>query len=67
LLRQIQGRYVPNKTLVIVDGTEGVGLQNVPVVARGKTALDGKPTAYVCHNFACSQPVIEWAGLETLL
>jgi len=67
LLRQIQGRYVPNKTLMIVDGTEGVGLQKVPVVARGKTALDGKPTAYVCHNFACSQPVTEWAGLETLL
>jgi len=67
LLRQIQGRYVPNKTLMIVDGTEGVGLQNVPVVARGKTALNGKPTAYVCHNFTCSQPVTEWAGLETLL
>ncbi|MGH7228611.1 MAG: thioredoxin domain-containing protein [Nitrospiraceae bacterium] len=67
LLRQIQGRYVPNKTLMIIDGTEGVGLQNVPVVARGKTALDGKPTAYVCHNFTCSQPVTEWAGLETLL
>ena len=67
LLRQIQGRYVPNKTLMIVDGTEGVGLQNVPVVARGKTALNGKPTAYVCHNFTCSQPVTEWAALEKLL
>ncbi len=67
LLRKIHGRYVPNKTLVVVDGTEEVGSENVPAAARGKTALDGKPTAYVCHHFACSQPVTEWAALEKLL
>jgi len=67
LLRQIHGRYVPNKTLMVVDGTEEVGSVHVAAIARDKTALDGKPTAYVCHNFACSQPVTDWAGLETLL
>jgi uncharacterized protein YyaL (SSP411 family) len=67
LLRRIHGQYVPNKTLVVVDGTEGVATENVPAAARGKTAIDGKPTAYVCHHFACSQPVIEWEALEKLL
>ena len=67
LLRQIRGRYRPNKTWVVVDRTEEVGLEKVPAAVRGKTALDGKPTAYVCHNFTCSQPVTEWAALEMLL
>jgi len=39
----------------------------VPAAAKGKTAIDGKPTAYVCHNFTCSQPVTDWAALEKLL
>ncbi|HKW86246.1 MAG TPA: thioredoxin domain-containing protein, partial [Nitrospiraceae bacterium] len=67
LLSQIHGRYVPNKTLMVVDGTEDAGLENVPAVARGKTAIDGKPTAYVCHNFTCSQPVTDGEALVKLL
>jgi len=64
LLLKIYGRYVPNKTLVRVDSA---GSGYVPAVAKGKTAIDGKPTAYVCHNFTCSQPVTDWAALEKLL
>ena len=64
LLSKIYGRYVPNKTLVQVDGA---GSGYVPAAAKGKTALDGKPTAYVCHNFACSLPATDWDALEKLL
>ncbi|HEX9284238.1 MAG TPA: hypothetical protein VF879_01100, partial [Nitrospirales bacterium] len=64
LLLKLYGRYVPNKTLVRVDGTAS---GYVPAAAKGKTAIDGKPTAYVCHNFTCSQPVTDWAALEKLL
>jgi uncharacterized protein YyaL (SSP411 family) len=39
----------------------------VPAAAKGKRSLDGKPTAYVCHDFTCSQPVTDWAALEKLL
>jgi len=63
-LSNIHGRYVPNKTLVRVDGDEP---GYVPAAARGKRPLDGKPTAYVCHNFSCSQPVTDWKSLEMLL
>ena len=64
LLLKIYGRYVPNKTLVRVDNA---GSGYVPAAAKGKTAIDGKPTAYVCHNFTCSQPVTDWPALEKLL
>jgi uncharacterized protein len=35
--------------------------------AFGKTALDGKPTAYVCRGQSCSAPVTDTAGLAALL
>jgi uncharacterized protein YyaL (SSP411 family) len=46
------------------DGKQG---NYVPAAAKGKTAIHGKPTAYVCHNFTCSQPVTDWDALEKLL
>jgi len=66
LLAKIAGRYVPNKTLVLVDN-DGKGTGYVPAAAKGKTTINGKPTAYVCHNFTCSQPVTAWEALEKIL
>ena len=67
LLSQIHGRYVPNKTIVVVNGDTVDGSIGVPAAAKGKTAIHGKPTAYVCHNFTCSQPATDWEALEKLL
>ena len=64
LLAKIHGCYLPNKTLIVAQEDNDAAL--IPV-ARGKTALGGKATAYVCHNFTCSQPVTKWSDLETLL
>ena len=38
----------------------------VPLV-RGRFALGGRPTAFVCRDFACRQPVTEPEALEALL
>jgi uncharacterized protein YyaL (SSP411 family) len=35
--------------------------------ANGKTAVDGKPTAYVCRGETCSLPVTDGEGLAALL
>jgi hypothetical protein len=42
------------------------GESSVPLLA-GRFALDGRPTAFVCHDFACRLPVTEPEALEALL
>jgi len=46
--------FVPNKLI----GHANIGDTN-PAIAflQNRPAIDGKPTAYVCRNFACSLPV----------
>lgn len=34
---------------------------------RDRPAIDGKPTAYVCENYACRQPVTDLAAFEEQL
>lgn len=45
--------FVPNKILLLVDETLGL-----PIV-KGKKAIDGKATAYVCENFTCELPTTD--------
>ena len=50
-------------TLVTAD--MGALSQDHP--AFGKTAIDGKPTAYICHNQSCQPPVTEPSDLRAAL
>jgi uncharacterized protein YyaL (SSP411 family) len=36
----------------------------VPLL-EGRTGVDGKPTAYVCRDYACELPVTESTALAT--
>jgi len=63
LLAHIQREYLPNKTLALADPD---GADQLPI-AEGKTRVDGKVTAYVCHDYACSPPVTSWEDLTALL
>ncbi len=65
LLRKIHSLYLPNKILQAVE--PGEPLEKVSPLLQGKTQLNGKPTVYVCHNFTCSAPVVEWENLKQLL
>ena len=66
LLQTIRTRYIPNKILVTEETVDESLAQRVPLLA-GKTALGGKATAYVCHDYACQKPVTTPAELEEIL
>jgi uncharacterized protein YyaL (SSP411 family) len=58
----VRDGYRPH--LVLAGGAEGC---RTPELLADRPALDGRPTAYVCENFACRRPVIEPVDLGRLL
>ncbi|MBI3089482.1 MAG: thioredoxin domain-containing protein [Candidatus Tectomicrobia bacterium] len=66
MLEVVRQRYLPNRWLVCLDPADPNGAR-LPAALAGKGQVDGKPTAYVCHRFACSAPVHSAAALARLL
>ena len=56
LAREVFRRYQPNRVVVgAVDGTPAAG---VPLL-EGRRPVDGRPTAFVCRNYACDVPATD--------
>ena len=53
----LRTRYLPR--IVAAAGPN----DQIPLL-RGRPMLDGKPTAYVCENFSCKQPVTSLSAFE---
>ena len=62
LLGEVFRRYLPNR--VVTGAVEGAG-GDLPLLA-GKRAR-GRPTAYVCEQYACQAPTTEPAELGSQL
>ena len=62
LAREVFGRFLPNLVAAgMIDGhTEAA--TGVPLL-QARVAVDGKPTAYVCRNYACELPVTDRTAL----
>jgi uncharacterized protein YyaL (SSP411 family) len=66
LAQEVFGRFLPNLVAAgMIDGHNEM-TAGVPLL-EGRTAIDGKPTAYVCRNRACELPVTERAALAKQL
>ncbi len=63
LLRIVNHAYLPNAVLAF-QAADGAGDESrvIPLL-EGRTARDGRATAYVCERLACRQPVTEPAPL----
>ncbi|MEY2538229.1 MAG: uncharacterized protein QOG67_1969 [Verrucomicrobiota bacterium] len=68
LLAEVHRHFLPNKVLLLADGSEGqkyLGENNEAI--RAMTMIDGKPAAYVCESFTCQAPVTDAKKLSELL
>ncbi|MBI3023413.1 MAG: thioredoxin domain-containing protein, partial [Thaumarchaeota archaeon] len=65
LSREIQSRFLPNKVVVLLSGNSTVA--EISHLVEGKVMVDGKPTAYICENFACKNPINEVTVLRNEL
>ena len=62
LLEAVHSRFIPNKVLA------GMASEDDPIadelaLLEGRGLISGRPTAYVCRNYACQLPVTEPAAL----
>jgi uncharacterized protein YyaL (SSP411 family) len=68
LIQTVQGRFVPNRIVMLVDSEEGreALATGAPAVAA-MTKVNGRAAAYVCQNYTCKLPVTEAGQLAELL
>ncbi|MCK4549850.1 MAG: thioredoxin domain-containing protein, partial [Candidatus Krumholzibacteria bacterium] len=58
MIRLLAERFMPRAvTLFRPAGDDAGDIISLAPVLEGMTAVDGKPTAYICENFRCSAPV----------
>jgi uncharacterized protein YyaL (SSP411 family) len=62
LAATVRAQHRPH--LVLAGGPEGT---DTPELLQGRTAVEGRPTAYVCESFTCKAPVTNAASLSALL
>ena len=64
LVSAVNGRSLPDRVLILAEPDQGLP-EGHPV--HGKTMEHGLPTAYVCQNAACSQPLTNPVALSQML
>ena len=66
LLKAIWALYLPNK--VVAQAAPGdTSATDAISLLRSRPQMDSKPTAYVCEQFVCKQPVTTPAELASQL
>ena len=66
LLRGVFGRYLPNRVVAGATDGDDKAAAGLPLL-EGRRALDGRPTVFVCRNYACELPATDTATLERQL
>lgn len=69
MLDALQESFLPNKVILFRpanDEAAAAKLAELAPFTETQLAVDGKPTAYVCKNFACQLPTTEIGKLKEL-
>ena len=64
LIREVAGRILPGS--VLLSAGPGVGTELSPLLQQ-RDQIEGRPTAYVCRDYACDLPVTEPDALRAQL
>jgi uncharacterized protein YyaL (SSP411 family) len=69
MLQAVHGLFMPNRVLMLCPQEDGSSrkLAALAPFVEPLRAVDGKPTAYVCENYACSRPVTDVDALKAML
>ena len=62
LLEAVHSRFIPNK-VVAGMASEDDPISDELALLEGRGLVGGRPTAYVCQNYACQLPVTDPAAL----
>ena len=66
MIDAVSTRFMPNRVLVGVEDPADPPLQDSPLLEQ-RVMQDGRPTAYVCENYACQLPVTDAAAFAAQL
>lgn len=66
LLKVVSEIFLPELTVILVEGPENPLVHRLSFL-KAMGQINGKPTAYYCHNFACQSPVTTAEELRSLL
>ena len=67
MLDIIRSRFIPNKIVILRREGWRSELDRIAPWTGNLSALDGKPTAYVCRGFRCELPAASAGGLLQLI
>ena len=65
-IEEIYSRFIPNKVLAAAEDGDVTAAEVIKLLAE-KTAVDSKPTIYVCRNYTCLAPAISIQELSERL
>ena len=66
-LRAVNRRFVPNRVLLLANPEARDRLSAWQPAIAGMGEVDGKPTAYVCRDYACELPTTDVKAFEQML
>jgi uncharacterized protein len=66
LAAEVFGRYLPNRVVAGMREGDRAAAAGLPLL-EGRSLVDGRPTAYVCRNYACELPTTDPAALARQL
>jgi uncharacterized protein YyaL (SSP411 family) len=68
MIGMVRAKTIPGKVLLVRHGgEEDERLASLAPFTKSMKQIDGKPTAYVCRNFSCMNPVTDVGALKKIL